>query len=86
MEEYSEAVGKVVMGCAVCKIKRYQFKNYFGAPSAANILHRYKVLGCFYPEDEIFCSVLDMPWAAAFSASFCRKIQLYQRKKTQPYI
>lgn len=31
----------------------------------------------FYPEDEISCSVLDMPWAVAFPASFSRKIQLY---------
>lgn len=45
-----------------------------------------RAFGCFYPEDETTCSVLDMPWAAASSASFSRKIQLYQRKKTQPYI
>lgn len=39
-----------------------------------------------YPEDEITCSVLDVPWAATFSASFSRKIQLYQREKPQPHI
>jgi len=38
-------------------------------------------VSCFYPEDEISCSVLDVPWAVAFPASFSRKIQLYQRKK-----
>lgn len=41
-----------------------------------------RALDCFYPEDETTCFVLDMPWAAAFAASFSRKIQLYLRKKT----
>lgn len=45
-----------------------------------------RAFSCFYPEDETTCFVLDMPWAAAFAASFSRKIQLYLRKKPQPYI
>ena len=80
LTEGSQAVGKVVLGCAVCRTKRYQFESGFVAPSAACFVGS-GAFSCFYPGDEISCSVLDMPWAVAFPASFSRKYNCIKGKK-----
>lgn len=70
---WQKAVWKIVLYCAVCRTKRYQFESGFVVPLAACLVGS-GAFSCFYPEYEISCSVSDMPWAAAFPASFSGKV------------
>lgn len=56
LTEDSEAVGKIVLGCAVCRTKRYQFASRFVAPLAV----------CFVGSEAFSCFIQRMKLAVLY--------------------